>query len=68
MAIRKHLELDGKTFQGTITAGGSVSCDDGSATLATKALVFNLVFINVYWKIPLGQFLVDVLRTTNWTD
>lgn len=57
MAIRKHLEWDGKRFHGTVNVGSSP--DDDSAALASEALVFHLVFINSALKIPIGYFFVD---------
>lgn len=54
MAIRKHLEWDGKRFHGTVNLGSAP--DDDSASLASEALVFHLVFINSAWKIPIGYF------------
>lgn len=56
MAIRKHLEWDGKKFHGPVNVGTVVG--DDSATLASEVLVFHLVFLNSAWKIPLGYFFV----------
>lgn len=57
MAIRKHLEWDGKKFHGPVNVGIPVS--DDSSTLASEVLVFHLVFFNSAWKIPLGYFFVS---------
>lgn len=60
MAIRKHLEWDGKQFHGTVNVGAP--SDDDSAPLAHEALVFHLVCINSFWKIPVGYFFVAGLN------
>lgn len=59
MAIRKHMEWDGKQFHGTVNVGSNLN--DDSAPLASEALVFNLVCINSSWKIPVGYFFVSGL-------
>lgn len=60
MAIRKHLEWDGKQFFGTVNVGSPT--DDDSVPLAHEALVFNLVFMHSSWKIPVGYFFVSSLN------
>lgn len=56
MAIRKHIEFDGKKTHGYV----EVSSDFGSESLevATQALVIMLVGINNSYKIPIGYFLI----------
>lgn len=60
MAIRKHLEWDGKHFFGTVNVGAPT--DDDSVPLAHEALVFHLVFLQSSWKIPVGYFFVASLN------
>ena len=57
MAIRKHVEWDGKTFVGYVDVGSGI--DDDSAPIASEALVIMAVGLNGQWKIPIGYFLID---------
>lgn len=65
MAIKKHLQWDGKRFHGTVNVGSAI--DDDSAILATEALVFHLVFVNSSWKIPVGYFFIAGLNSEQIT-
>ena len=59
MAIKKHIEWDGKRFRGFVDVGTGV--DDDSLPAAKDALVFMVVCINGSWKVPVGYFLIDGL-------
>lgn len=59
MAIRKHLEWDGKKFRGYVDIGNEV--DDDSNAVASEALVFMLVSLDSHWKVPCGYFLINGL-------
>ena len=59
MAIKKHVEWDGKQFRGFVDIGTGV--DDDSLPAAKDALVFMVVCINGSWKVPVGYFLIDGL-------
>lgn len=54
MAIRKHLEWDGKKFRGYVDIGNEI--DDDSNAVASEALVFMLVSLDSHWKVPCGYF------------
>ena len=60
MAIREHVEWDGKQFRGFVDLGTGTS-DDDSLPEATEALVFMAVSVNSNWKVPCGYFLVKSL-------
>ena len=57
MAIKKHIEWDGKKFLGYVDVCSSL--DDDSTPVATEALVLMLVCLNGNWKVPCGYFLID---------
>ncbi|KAL3176214.1 hypothetical protein MRX96_010534 [Rhipicephalus microplus] len=59
MAIRKHLDWDGKKFRGYVNIGKEV--DDDSNAVASEALVFVLVSLDSHWKVPCGYFLINGL-------
>ncbi|GFO13488.1 THAP domain-containing protein 9 [Plakobranchus ocellatus] len=56
MAIMKKIEFDGKKTFGFVDIGSSVT-DDG-APAATQALVFMVVCVNGFWKVPIGFFFI----------
>lgn len=56
MAIRKHVEWNGKRFLGYVDIGSGVEND--SVPVATEALVLMLVSLNSNWKIPCGYFFI----------
>lgn len=58
MAIRRHIEWDGRRTYGYATAGPN--CED-SSIVAKEAFVMLLVALNEQWKLPIGYFLVDGL-------
>ncbi|VEN48280.1 unnamed protein product [Callosobruchus maculatus] len=60
IAIRKHLEWDGKKFHGYVNCGTNLN--DDSNALAKEAFVIMLVCINGTWKLPVGYFLTDSLN------
>ena len=57
MAIRQHIEYDGKKYSGYTDLGPDINCDFG--TIAKEALVFLVNCINKSWKIPIGYFLIS---------
>ena len=59
MAIRKHVEWDGKRFRGFVDLGTGIN--DDSLSPATDALVYMAVSLNSNWKVPCGYFLVNGL-------
>jgi hypothetical protein len=59
MAIRKHVEWNGKQFRGYVDLGTGIN--DDSLPEATDALVFMAVSVNSGWKVPCGYFLVKGL-------
>ena len=56
MAIRRHVEYDGKKFRGYVDLGPDIDCGD---TIAKEALVFLVNVINQPLKIPIGYFLIN---------
>ena len=59
MAIRKHVEWDGRKFLGYVDVGSGVDSD--SVPVAKEVLVMMLVSLNSNWKIPCGYFFIDGL-------
>lgn len=57
VSIRQHLEFDGSKITGYEDMGSGLDGDD--RPVAKDALVFMLVSINNFWKIPVGYFLVS---------
>lgn len=55
MAIRKHVDFDGKNCIGFVDCGNNIN----SGQLAKEALVFMLTAINGSWKIPIGYYLIE---------
>ena len=61
MAIKKHIESDGKgNYHGFIDMGTELN--DDSLPVAKEALVFMVNAVNQSWKLPVGYFLVDGLN------
>lgn len=60
MAIRKHVEWDGKKFRGCVDVGNNIDNSD-SSPIAREAFVLMLVGLNSHWKVPCGYFLVNGL-------
>lgn len=58
MAIRQHLEFDGKTYYGGVDLGTGM--DNDNLEKAKQCLVFMVVSINENWKIPIGYFLITI--------
>ena len=56
MAIKKHIEWDGKRFLGYVDIGANI--DDDSTPVASEALVFMVVVLNGSWKVPCAYFLL----------
>ena len=56
MAIKKHIEWDGKRFLGYVDIGANI--DDDSTPVASEALVFMVVALNGSWKVPCAYFLL----------
>ena len=57
VAIRQHLEFDGKNTYGYVDMGVEEK-------VAKHAFVFMLIAINQQWKVPLGNFLINPLCAT----
>lgn len=60
MAIRQHIEFDGKNYYGGVDLGTGI--DNDNLEKAKECLVFMLVSINENWKIPIGYFLITSLN------
>lgn len=56
MALRQHVEWDGKKYQGYIDMGTEL--DDDSLPVAKECLTFLVVAINGSWKLPVGYFMI----------
>jgi len=61
MCIKKHIEVDTQNnVFGYIDLGTGKHTDDGDdLPLARNALVFLVVALNEYWKLPIAYFLID---------
>lgn len=59
IAIKQHIEWDGKKFHGYIDFGTDL--DNDQLPVAKEAWVFMLSAINGHWKIPIGYFLINGL-------
>ncbi|CAH1738656.1 unnamed protein product, partial [Aphis gossypii] len=62
MAIRHHVEWDGKNYHGYVDFGAGIDSD--KSDIASECFVFMLVSINERWKIPVGYFLVNHLNSS----
>ena len=62
MAIKKHVQWDGKKMVGFVDIGNGVF--DDSAPPATEALVLMAVALNSSCKVALGYFLIAGLTGT----
>lgn len=64
MAIRQHLEYDGKTgkYYGRVDLGSGMDSD--GLEIAKECLVFLVVSINENWKLPIGYFLAHTLNSS----
>lgn len=60
MAIRKNVEWTGKKFTGFVDFGGDIQGDNQEE--AKEALVFLLVAINDFFKIPVAYFFISSLN------
>lgn len=56
MAIKKHVEWDGKRFLGYADIGTGI--EDDTTPVAGEALVFMVVSLTENWKVPCGYFLI----------
>lgn len=56
MAIRKHVEWDGKRFRGYVDIG--TENDDDNLPVATEALVFMVVALDSSWKLPVAYYFI----------
>lgn len=61
MAIRQHLEFDGTKYYGRVDMGNYM--DNDSLNTAKQCLVFMAVSVNENWKLPIGYFVVDALKS-----
>uniref|UniRef100_A0A2S2PS39 THAP domain-containing protein 9 n=1 Tax=Schizaphis graminum TaxID=13262 RepID=A0A2S2PS39_SCHGA len=63
MCIRRYVEMDSqKKIYGYINMGAEYSYENDDIPLAKNALVFLVVGINGYWKMPIAYFLIDGLN------
>ena len=60
IAIRKQLDFDGHQYVGYVDMGVPVD-DRSSLPEAREALVFMIVCLTEYWKLPVGYFLINGL-------
>jgi len=60
MSIRSGIHFNGQRLQGYISVGHKIN-DSDAMIEATEALVFLVVALNSYWKIPVGYFLIHGL-------
>ncbi|KMQ86551.1 thap domain-containing protein 9 [Lasius niger] len=60
MAIRKHVEFDGKKWHGFVDVGNKTN-DCENNTEATNVFVFMLVGINIYFKIVIAYYFIHTL-------
>ena len=60
MSIKKHVEWNGKEFNGFVDIGTGVK--DDSLPAASNALVFMVVSVNSNWKAPCGYFFIDGMK------
>ena len=61
VAIRKHLEWDGKGFVGYVDLGVGIQ-PSSNLPVAKEALVMMIVCLTERWKIPFAYFLIDGLK------
>jgi len=62
MCVKRHIETDThQNVYGHVNMGTNVVYDCDGIPVAKNALVFLVVGINGYWKIPVGYFLIDGL-------
>lgn len=67
MAIKRSIEYTSNKFVAMIDMGRDIDVDKN--VLATQALVFSVVTINVSWKFPIGYYLINGIDTEqkqNW--
>lgn len=63
MCIRRYVEMDSqKKIHGYINMGAEYSYENDNIPLAKNALIFLVVGINRYWKMPIAYFLRDGLN------
>jgi len=62
IGIREQIEYDGNRYYGYVDLGvNSNTTNVDNPPPARNALVFMLVALNSYWKVPLGYFLINSL-------
>jgi len=61
MTIRQHLEFDGTRYYGRVDMGNDM--DNDSLNTAKQCLVFMAVLVNENWKLPIGYFVLDALKS-----
>lgn len=62
MAIKQHLEFDGKAILGYVDLGTGI--DDDSLPAARNACVYMAVSLNESWKLPCAYYLIDSLSAS----
>jgi len=62
MCVKRHIEVDThQNVYGHVNMGTNVVYDCDEIPVAKNALVFLVVGMNGYWKMPVGYFLIDAL-------
>ncbi len=64
IAIKKHVEYDGKKFCGYVNLGADYDGVQLNDNVATDPLVFMVTAVNAQWNVPVGYFLVHGLTGT----
>lgn len=61
MAIRQQLEFDGTKCYGRVDMGTDM--DNDSLKTVKQCFVFLVVSVNENWKLPIGYFMIDTLKS-----
>ena len=59
MAIRQHVEFDGKRYHGYVDLGTGIDSDD--LPVAKEALCYMIVPLKGNWKLPVAYYIIDGL-------
>ena len=59
MAIRQHVEFDGKRYHGYVDLGTGIDSDD--LPVAKEALCYIIVPLKGNWKLPVAYYIIDGL-------
>lgn len=62
ICVKRHIEIDTQqNMYGHVNLGTDCNYDNDEIPVAKNALVFMVVCMNGYWKLPIGYFLIDGL-------